>query len=209
MFLVQRSILEVTVVTGFGQGRVEKMLSHIRDRMNVSMPGPFSGICEADETFIGGQRKNKRIHIRRRPCKRGHGTDKTPIVGVYSRDLGQVSVQIVSRRSEETVIGFMVSMLNPDAVLYTDGYKMNRAVKKYGVEHHYVDHASGEFVRGDIHTNSIEGFWGYMKRHLAMIGGIRRDRMQLFVAEIVWRYNNRSLTLIEKEETLLQLIIVD
>ena len=209
VFVRQRSVKAVVQETGLGHCRVEKMLTYTRQRMNEAMPDSFSGICEADETFIGGQRKNKRLHIRRRPCKRGHGTDKTPIVGVLSRDLGQVSVKVLERRCEQTVIGFIVSQLSNNAVLYTDGYKMNRAVCKYGVEHHYADHDSGEYVRGNIHTNGIEGFWGYLKRNLAMIGGIRRDRMQLFVAELVWRYNHRHLTPNEKQKELLKLILSD
>jgi transposase-like protein len=192
--------------TGIGYCRVVKMLALVRRRMDEAMPRRFSGTCEADETFIGGQRKNKRLHIRRRPCKRGHGTEKIPITGVFCRKTGQVAAQVLPHRSEETVVGFMVSCLAPDARLYTDVYKMNRAVRKHGVIHEYVDHASGEYVRGDVHTNSIEGFWGFMKKHLALIGGIKPPRFQLFVAEIVWRFNHRRLSRKQQADVLMNLI---
>ncbi len=205
-FLHSRSARMVWKETDIGYCRVVKMLELVRRRMNEAMPRRFSGICEADETFIGGQRKNKRLHIRRRTSKRGHGTEKIPITGVFCRNTGQVAAQVLPHRSEETVIGFMVSCLSPDAVLYTDGYKMNRAVRKHGVVHEYVNHHLGEYVRGNIHTNSIEGFWGFMKKHLALIGGIKPPRFQLFVAEIVWRFNHRKLPRRQQSDVLMDLI---
>lgn len=190
--------------TGIGFGRTIRMIHLLRTIMTEDVPLPFSGICEADETFVGGKWINKPRRLRYRKRRRGHGTDKAPIVGVYSRTLKRVTVRLLSHRSEETVIGFMCSRLAHDAVLYTDGYKMNRAVRKYGVRHEYVNHHLGEYVRGDIHTNSIEGFWGHLKRQLALIGGIRRDRLYMFVGEIVWRFNHRKLSIIEQRNRLLK-----
>jgi transposase-like protein len=187
----------------------QRMTHLLRERMLSDAPPPFSGTCEADETFIGGQRKNKRLHIRRRPCKSGHGTEKVPIVGVLSRRTGTVRVAVLDRRCEETVIGFMVGSLRGGALLYTDGYKMNRAVRKHGVRHHYVNHHLGEMVRGAVHTNGIEGFWGVLKRRLGCIGGMRHDRLPHFVAEIAWRFNHRKLSINEQEELLLRLLFDD
>lgn len=205
-FLEYRTIHAVAERTGIGFGRAVRMLNLIRTKMSDDTPGPFPGIIEGDETFIGGQWKNKPRHIRRRGTKKGHGTCKTPIVGLYSRRLRQVAIQVVERRCEETVIGFMCSRVKKGAILYTDGYKMNRAVTKYGVRHYYVNHHLGEFVRGSIHTNGIEGFWGYLKKHLAMIGGIRKDRLPLFAGEIAWRFNHRTLTAEQRRDRLLRLL---
>lgn len=206
-FLRERAARSVSRETGLGYTRTVRMLHQVRLTMQRDTPMKFDGICEADETFIGGQRKNKRLHIRRIKAKRGHGTDKIPIVGVLSRSLGQVRVTVVPVRCEATVIGFIRSCLGPEAILYTDAYKMNRAIQKYGVRHEYVDHDSGEYVRGDIHTNQIEGFWGILKRTLAMIGGIRRDRFPLFIGEIVWRYNYRKLSRVEQGERILKQLL--
>lgn len=206
-FLEHRTLLKVYEKTKIGRCRVSKMLHQIRLVMLHDVPGPFSGICEADETFIGGQWKNKRRSIRKKGTPKGHGTLKTPVVGVYSREKKQVRVQIVSKRNEKNVIGFMVKQLQPHALLYTDGYKMNRAVCKYGIAHEYVNHHLGEFVRGNIHTNSIEGFWGYLKRNLATIGGIRHDRLHLFVGEITWRFNYRNFSISEQSDRIFNLLL--
>jgi transposase-like protein len=84
---------------------------------------------------------------------------------------------------------------------------MYRGFKTKGFKHEYVDHDGGEYVRGEIHTNNIEGFWGILKRKLGCIGGIRRNRLHLFIAEIVWKFNHKSLSLNQQEKLLLGLVI--
>lgn len=63
-----------------------------------------------------------------------------------------------------------------------------------------VDHATKEYTDGKgHHINGLEGFWGYMKRKLASRGGIRREKLPIFVGEYVWKYNHRNLNLKEQE----------
>jgi transposase-like protein len=56
------------------------------------------------------------------------------------------------------------------------------------------------------HINGLEGFFGFLKRQLASRGGIRRERLPLYLAEYVWRYNNRDLTIDQQIEKLLNLV---
>ena len=57
-----------------------------------------------------------------------------------------------------------------------------------------------------MHSNGMEGFWGYLKKRLKPTGGIRRDRLGTFVAEEVWRYNHRKDSEKEKVERLLDFL---
>ncbi len=57
------------------------------------------------------------------------------------------------------------------------------------------------------HINGLEGFLGYLKRQLASRGGIRKERLPLYLAEYVWRYNNRDLTIEKQIDKLLNLVI--
>jgi transposase-like protein len=198
--------MAVAQETGMSYAKVQKMLAGLRKTMLADVPPAFSGICEADETFVGGQWKNKRRYIRRGvKAKSGQGTFKSPVTGVYSRQHKQVRVQVIEGRTGPLYWAFIRSCLAADAVLYTDGFKMNRGLaNRFGVIHEYVDHAGGEFVRGDVHTNAIEGFWGYLKRNLMAIGGIRRDKLPLFVGEFVWRFNYRQLSHEQQVERLLE-----
>jgi transposase-like protein len=56
------------------------------------------------------------------------------------------------------------------------------------------------------HINGLEGFFGFLKRQLASRGGIRREKLPLYLAEYVWRYNNRDLTIDQQIEKLLNLV---
>jgi len=67
-------------------------------------------------------------------------------------------------------------------------------------------HRSTGNGRGEVHSNGMEGFWGYLKRGLKTTGGIRRDRLGLFVSEEVWRYNRRKDSEKEKIERLLDFL---
>jgi transposase-like protein len=168
----------------------------------------MSGPIEMDETYIGGQRKNKCLHIRRIKGKRGHGTDKLPIVGLFDRSTGFVLVYVEPRKLD---ISFIIKTLKgrtyPNATIYSDGFKMYRNISTQGFHHEWVDHAGGEYVRGDVHTNNIEGFWGILKRKMGCIGGMRRDRLYLFVAEIVWKFNHGKLPHEEQKQALWELVL--
>lgn len=206
LFLTRRAMRTLSEELGMSHTQAEKMTNLFRILMTEDIPEKFVGISEADETFVGGQWKNKRHHIRMLGTKKGHGTSKSPVVGVLNRATGKVRVQVLQKRSGKTYWAFIVACLAKDAILYTDGYKMNRGVKAFGIAHEYVDHHRGEFVRGNVHTNGIEGFWGYLKRNLAAIGGIRKDRLYLFIGEFAWRYNHHKLTHQQRCERLLNLL---
>lgn len=176
--------------------------------MAQDIPSIFSGPVEFDETYIGGQRKNKRLHIRRIKAKHGHGTDKLAIMGIFDRATKQVYCEVMPiKLNMEHIFAVMNHQVLAGSLVYTDGYKMYRGLKTKGFVHEYVDHDGGEYVRGDIHTNNIEGFWGILKRKLSCIGGMRRNYMYLFVAEITWKFNHRTLNLQTQEQLLLDLII--
>ena len=75
-----------------------------------------------------------------------------------------------------------------------------------GYVHRTVEHGEKEYVRGRNHINGLEGFFGYLKRQLSSRGGIRRERLNLYLAEYVWRYNNRDLMIENQIIKLLNLV---
>lgn len=207
VFLRERTIHRIMQETKIPHCRVERMVLRLRKCMHENMPRAISGIVEMDETYIGGQRKNKRLHIRRIQAKNGHGTDKLPIMGLFSRFSGEVYVEVLERKLDiKKIFSIIAQKVGPTGTIYTDGFKMYRGLKQLGFVHEYVDHDGGELARGDIHTNNIEGFWGILKRKLSCIGGMRRTNLYLFVAEIVWKFNHRKETLEEQKNELLKLI---
>ena len=207
-FLRERTIRRVTEEVGRSHCLVERMLMHVRLCVFSVVPEQFVGPMEMDETYIGGQRKNKHLHIRRIQAKRGHGTDKLPIVGMFDRTTGQVFVVVEPKKLDmQFITQIMTQHVTSGAEIYTDGYKMYRSLNRHGFRHAYVDHADGEYARGDVHTNNIEGFWGILKRKMSCIGGMQRQYLPLFVAEIVWKFNHRHLSLADQEKALMTLVL--
>lgn len=206
-FIRQRTTNQVLRELALSRCRTLKMLTHLRVLMSLDVPTQFNGPLEMDETYIGGQRKNKKLHIRRIKAKKGHGTDKLPIVGIFDRSSGQIVVMVEPKKLD---IIFIIKQLKRLAsigtTIYTDGYKMYRMLPGFGFIHEFVDHDGNELVRGGIHTNNIEGFWGILKRNLGCIGGIRRSRLPLFVGELAWRFNHRKMSPAEQSEELFKLL---
>ena len=208
IFLKDRTGVRVAEAAGVERRCVHRMLHHLRTLMTNDRVGPFTGIVEIDETFIGGQWRNKPWRIRRKGTKRGHGTSKQAIFGLLSRDTGQVIAFPIPNLRSETLLAALRSNLSPDAQVYTDGWTGYAHVVDF-FSHKKVDHFNGIYVRGTVHTNSIESFWGYLKRRLKITGGIRVERLPLFLGEEVWRFNQRKLTLDEKVEKLLTLLVAN
>lgn len=214
IFLRERTINRIVDETPLGYRRAQKMAHYLRLCMSKDMPSKFKGITEIDETYVGGQRKNKKLHIRRlSPSRRGHGTDKLPIVGLFNRDTGQVYVEVLKRdlkgRGSKIfkIMGIIKKRTAKGSLIYTDTYQLYKHLNTYHeCKHESVNHYQGEYSRGSIHTNNIEGFWGILKRRLGCIGGMKRDRLYLFVSEITWKFNHRKISLKQREEKLLNLI---
>jgi len=207
-FVRERTILAVVPATGISRHRVTLMLGVLRECMAWEPLPLFSGTVELDETYIGGQRKNARLHIRRIKGKRGHGTDKLPIFGIFHRVSGKVFVDVEPKKLDwRYVLSVVRQRVAQGSQVYTDGFPMYAPLSRMGYVHWSVDHNMSEYVRGDVHTNGVEGFWGVMKRRMGCIGGMRRQRLHLFAKELAWRHNHRKETPEKKEQALLKLVL--
>jgi transposase-like protein len=149
--------------------------------MTSDVPMLMSGICEADETYVGGSWKNKAIHIRRQGSKRGRGTSKQAIFAVLQRYPQQVRAWLVPNSKGRTTRPLIISVVELGSSVYTDGHRGYRSLPHYGYIHEWVDHDAGEYVRGDVHTQTLDGYWGLLKVHLSGIGGVRKDKLPLFI----------------------------
>jgi transposase-like protein len=193
-FLRDGTIRAVEQECGIEYRTAQKAVSAMRTAMANNVPESFSGICEADETYVGDAWKNKNIHIRRQGTKRGRGTSKQAVFGIIQRNPSRVRVWLVPNSKGRTTIPIIRSYVGRGSAIFTDGHKGYRRLPRYGYIHEWVDHEAGEYVRGEVHTQTIDGYWGLLKTHLDSIGGIRKERLPLFIGEHVWRYNFRHLT---------------
>jgi transposase len=203
-FVLGHSVSKISAQTKISRERVMRALLLAREVMKADVPEQFSGIVEVDETYIGGQWKNKRKWIRDKGTKRGRGTSKQPVFGIYARR-GVVWAELVDDAKSETLHPLITRHVKSGSTVCSDTWKGYTGIATKGYVHRLVDHKK-EFVNGKAHINGLEGFWGYLKRRLAAKGGIRRDRQGLYLAEYVWRYNNRKLSDSQQVNKLLALL---
>ncbi len=152
---------------------------------------PFSGHVEADETFIGGLSKNMHKDVRARKITGTGGSGKIAVAGVVQRQ-GKVVAKVVPDRLTETLIGFVEERVLPSTVVYTDELPAYNPLGSRGYEHRRVHHAAKVYVKGDIHTNSIEGFWSLVKNGLRGVNhSVSAKYLQTYLDEYAFRYNRR------------------
>ena len=122
----------------------------------------LSNIVEVDETYKGGKERNKHESKKR---KAGRGTaGKKAIIGARERG-GKVVAQPLEVTDSRSLVEFVETHTEPGATVYTDDASAYNALpSKY--KHESVRHSAGEYVRGDVHTNSIESVWSVFKRSL-------------------------------------------
>ena len=186
--------------------RVLRALTVLRQALVRTVPPVFRGTVEIDETYLGGVWKNKRLRQRRVGTLRGRGTTKTPVFGILCRG-GLVWAQVVPDVAARTLLPLLRRRVRRGAIVCSDTLTSYTGVAAQGYVHRLVAHGHGEFSdqRGS-HINGLEGFWGYLKRRLAAKGGIRRERLPLYLAEYVWRYNHRRLSVDQQVPQLLRLV---
>lgn len=175
-------------------------LAHrIRDAMGDAEQRPLIGIIEADETWHGGKRPGSGSG----PYS---GGNKTTIVGAVERG-GEIRLRMVAGRDRGTISRFLGEVVDDKAqAIYTDGWVGYKGIGDLDTKHLSVDHAHKEWVRGDVHTNTVENVWSLFKR--SVIGSYHQvsvKHLPAYLDELEWRYNNRDNPYLFRD-TVLQLV---
>ena len=146
----------------------------------------LDGVIEADEMYVGGRRRGTN---RGRPAMDSH---KVPVFGMASRN-GQVRAMTVPNVRTSTVMPHIRRYVIPASTVYTDEFAIYNPLRQAGFKHERVNHGERVYVSGDVHTNTIEGFWSLVKRG---IGGVYHSvsakHLQGYLNEYAWRYNHRE-----------------
>ena len=123
----------------------------------------LQGIVEADETYIGGKRKKDYDkEAGGFPKKRGRGTSKDVVLGAVAC-CGKVIAELVPNATGETIKNFIKKFVKTDdSKLYTDEYRGYNAIGREMA--HETLNRSRQWEKGELHTNTIEGFWSFVKR---------------------------------------------
>ena len=149
----------------------------------------FTGPVEADETYIGGKRKNMPKSKRAKLTGRG-AVGKAIVVGTKDRETNRVAARVVENTEKPTLQGFVGQHTAPGATVYTDESKSYEGMD---FDHEAVNHSAGEYVRGMAHTNGIESFWSMLKRgYQGTFHHFSEKHLDRYVGEFAGRHNIRE-----------------
>lgn len=162
-------------------------MSHrIREAMSATPTGKLGsggGIVEADETYWGNNKPYGTI--------RGW-QHKMKVLSLVERN-GSVRSFHISRVSAKTLKPILKAQIAEDANLMTDDAKVYKRMGKEFASHGSVRHSIGQYAKGDIHTNTVEGYFSILKRGLVgTFHHVGEQHLQRYVKEFDFRYNHRS-----------------
>ena len=184
-----KQIQRETGVTYKTAWRMFKQIRSLLSEGDVQLEGPT---VEMDETYHGGKRRGYYAM----PGRPGPLSNKVPVVGIAERStkdrVGRVIARVASDASKKTLHGLAKEYILPKSTVFTDEWSGYDGLYAQGYVHRRIRHNAKVYVAGDVHTNTIEGFWSLVKRG---IGGVYHNvsakYLQTYLDEYSFRYNRR------------------
>lgn len=187
------SSMELHRILGVTQKTAWFMLGRIREAMKPEsggLMGSNGGTVEADETYWGNTKRSQAA----RDYKGRGAAHKEKIFSLVERG-GNVRSFHVPTVSGATLKPILMSLVAIDANLMTDEAKVYKKIGQEFASHNVVTHSKGEYVRGNVYTNTIEGFFSRLKRGLVgTYHHVSAFHLKRYVVEFDFRYNTRKST---------------
>ena len=172
---------------------------HLTHRIRLAMrEDPLAkllkGVVEVDETYIGGKPRSG-------SGKRGRGTKKAPVMAMVERD-GNIFSKPIKNVTAKTLKSAIREAVDKESKIITDDFRSYIGIgKDFKGGHGVVNHGSGEYVRGNISTNTAESFFALLKRGVnGTFHHISKKHLRRYCNEFSFRWDNRKVTDGERTE---------
>jgi len=183
------SSMQLAKEIGVRQSSAWFLLQRIRGACGAPVE-PLKGIVEADETFIGGKENNKHMYRR---IKDGV-SEKVAVIGMRERG-GNVVAKVLDSKGGIAIRSMVHNHVQAGTRIMADENPSYQALTKQAYTVDAVTHSAGEYVRGDIHTNSIESVWAVLKRGLhGVYHHASKKHMGRYVDEFTFRLNDGNVS---------------
>lgn len=162
------------------------MMHRIRHTLkDPAVKSKLGGVVEPDETYVGGKTKGRGRHFL---------GNKTPVVSLVERG-GQKRSFVMKRVTGKNLKQVLQEHVGPSASVMTDDFRGYRKAAAGFKAHHSVNHSAGEYVRGDVFTNTVESSFSLLKRGVVgTFHSISEKHLPLYLAELDHRWNQRNVT---------------
>ena len=184
------SALQIHRMLGYGSYETAwYMCMRLRGALHDPDFRQLMGVVEVDETFIGGKDKNR--HWDKKQSGRGTA-GKIPVIGAIARK-GSVVCKMIESTDTATLTRFVRKTVSDHVELVATDEHSGYRLLKWAMPHEVISHSTGEYVRGLVHTNSIESFWSLLKRGIVgTYHNVSKKYLPLYLAEFQFRFNNRK-----------------
>jgi transposase-like protein len=165
------------------------MMHRVRHAMaeDFTKPPKLDGVVEADETYVGGKPRHKGSG------KRGRGTMKQPVAAVLQRG-GTVRTRVIPIVNAHNVKAMLRDNVAPTARVMTDMEGSYRGIGREFASHEAVNHGAREYVRGDVTTNTVEGFFSRVKRGInGVYHAVSKQHLHRYMSHFEYMHNTRAL----------------
>lgn len=182
---------------GFGSYRTAWFMAHrIREAMtsnDLTPMGSGGGAVEVDETYIG---RKKEVD-----APRGGFRHKMKVLSILDRNTGVVKSFTDPKMTAKEIFPIVRANIDREARLMTDEARFYVNIGKEFASHETTTHARGEYVRGDVFTNTIEGYFSIFKRGMrGVYQHCGEHNLHRYLAEFDFRYTNRSAVGVDDTE---------
>lgn len=165
-----------------------RMFNKIRNHLMNDDGEPLSGDVEVDETGVHGRPRGPKMTKKEAAQWRER---QVSVLGMVERG-GRVRLRVIKSRRGAVLSRAVRANVDPSSLIFTDDWASYKPLGREYLGHSVINHSAGSYVDGDIHTNTIEGFFGNLKTGMrGAYKKVSRKWLQSYLDEYAWRYNQR------------------